>query len=430
MVNRFIDKIRANGDGLRAYAAALSGAGGRLIISLFYFVALANTLSVADFGLFATASATGIMLSRIVGFGFTSPLYRMATVKPQLIGIYGAGYMFFAAVSAPVLVAAAWAAHDIFFGSDLQLPTFLVIILTEAFLWRSLEVIAIANNGLNRFARASTLVIIGSGLRAAAAVLFAFSVSRSVDIWAWWYCTANVAALVIAATFFMPKAKLRLKLPLYRRHFADSLSVSAAEILFYVQSELDKLLVLSLGGAHTAGIYAIIMRLVDLTAIPIRTFNMMLVQKLMRSGDLLNSARRRTGLELAVFVTSAMGITALALFLRVFPNALGASVATVTGLLFSVIFVPGFRNLVEYHAELLYARRRTVLRMINLALLAGCKALLLTVIFLKSPEGTDWISDLNWAYAAIWLASLLLTYTALRHKQKNQAVAEETSPRT
>jgi O-antigen/teichoic acid export membrane protein len=417
MVGRIFDKLKANAGALRAYTAALSGAGGRLVISLFYFVALANTLSVSDFGLFATASATGIMLSRIVGFGFTSPLYRMAAVKPQLVGVYGAGYLFFAGLSAPVLLAAAWGAHAIFFGTDLWLRTFLVIVLTEAFLWRSLEVIAIANNGLNRFGMASALVITGSAFRALAAVLFAYSMSRTVDVWAWWYCAANFAALVVAVAFFMPKARLRLKLPLYRRHMTDSLSVSAAEILFYVQSELDKLLVLALGGPQTAGVYAIIMRLVDLTAIPIRTFNMMLVQKLMRSGDLLNSVKRRIGLELGVFATSTVGIAALALFLKVFPNALGASVATVTSLLFTVLLVPGFRNLVEYHAELLYARRQTVLRMINLALLAGCKALLLTMIFLNASNGAEWLADLNWAYGAIWFASLLLTYAALRRKQ-------------
>ena len=39
------------------YFSAISGAGGRLVFSLAYFVALANTLSVAEFGMFATASA-------------------------------------------------------------------------------------------------------------------------------------------------------------------------------------------------------------------------------------------------------------------------------------------------------------------------------------------------------------------------------------
>ena len=44
-----------------------------------------------------------------------------------------------------------------------------------------------------------------------------------------------------------------------------------------------------------AGVYAIIMRLVDLTAIPIRTFTMMLVQKMMRTPATLARAGTRAG---------------------------------------------------------------------------------------------------------------------------------------
>ena len=417
-VTKIAEAIRGNLAHLRDYGAALSGAGGRIVISLFYFVALANALPVADFGLFATASATGIMLSRIVGFGFTSPLYRAAAVKPLLIGVYGAGYLLFAALSIPVFLAAALAAHQLFFAAALPLYTFLLIVSTEAFLWRSLEVIVIANNGMSRFGKASLLVIVGSMLRAMAAIAFAIIATKSIANWALWYCAANFAALIVGILFFTPRARLRLALPLYRRHISDSLSVAAAEILFYVQSELDKLLVLALGGAEAAGVYAIIMRLVDLTAIPIRTFNMMLVQKLMRSGDLLNSLKRRIGLEVGLFTVSTVGIAALAVFLQIFPNALGKNAAPVTGLLFSVLLVPGFRNLVEYHAELLYARRQTVLRAVNLALLAACKAMLLSFIFMRSSVGTGWLYDLNWGYGVIWAASLLLTYSAMRHKHK------------
>ncbi|TIL78136.1 MAG: lipopolysaccharide biosynthesis protein, partial [Mesorhizobium sp.] len=34
------------------YFSAISGAGGRLVFSLAYFIALANTLSIAEFGMF------------------------------------------------------------------------------------------------------------------------------------------------------------------------------------------------------------------------------------------------------------------------------------------------------------------------------------------------------------------------------------------
>lgn len=402
---------------VRRYLAALSGAGGRVIISLFYFISLANALSVAEFGLFATASATGVVLSRIVGFGFTSPLYRAATVKPRLIGVFSGGFLFFAVLSLPVFALLAWLAHRFFFGDALSLSIFLIIVVTEALIWRTAEVIIIVNNGLNNFGRASTLVILGTAMRALAAIIFAMFSSHGLAVWALYYCGANVISLLIGLAFFIPKMRLRFEPTLYKRHIADSLSVSGAEILFYVQSELDKLLVLALGGAQTAGIYSIIIRLVDLTAIPIRTFNMMLVQKLMRDNHALVGLKRRAGMEVGLFIVSTIGFAGLAGFLQIFPNALGKNVATVTGLLFAVLLVPGFRNLVEYHAELLYARRQTGLRALNLGLLAGVKALLLATIFTSSATQIDWLSNLNFVYGLIWIASVGLTYSALRLRE-------------
>jgi hypothetical protein len=33
------------------------------------------------------------MLSRLMAFGFVSPLYRIATVKTRLLGVYTAGFL-------------------------------------------------------------------------------------------------------------------------------------------------------------------------------------------------------------------------------------------------------------------------------------------------------------------------------------------------
>ncbi|MGL4489050.1 MAG: lipopolysaccharide biosynthesis protein [Rhizobiaceae bacterium] len=407
-------RFNINAELVRHYLAALSGAGGRVVISLFYFISLANALTVAEFGLFATASAAGLVLSRIVGFGFTSPLYRAATVKPRLIGLFSAGYLFFMLLSLPVLALCALAAHWLFFGESLALQLFALVVVTEALVWRSAEVIVIINNGLNKFGRASTLVILGTAFRAVAAIGFAAFSSHGLALWTVCYFFANMLSLIIALAFFVPKMRLRFEPRLYVRHILDSLAVSGAEILFYVQSELDKLLILALGGAQVAGIYSIIMRLVDLTAIPIRTFNMMLVQKLMRDGNLMLGAKRQVGMELGLFVVSTLGFAVLAVFLHVFPNALGRNVATVTTLLFTVLLVPGFRNLVEYHAELLYARRQTAIRALNLGLLAGVKAVLLTVIFNGAATQSEWLVNLNLIYALIWAASVALTYSAMR----------------
>ena len=399
---------------VRDYFSAISGAGGRLVFSLIYFIALANTLSLADFGLFATASAAGVMLSRILAFGFISALYRTATIRPNLIGTFTAGFILLAVLSLPLLAAAAYGVYLLFFATELSLKIFAAIIFAEALLWRPVEVALIVNNGLGRFGRAATMAILGTVIRAGFAAAFFFWPTNALQDWALFHIAANAISAIIAFGFFYPRQRLRLHVPLYMRRLADSIYVAGAEVLFYLQMEFDKLLVLSIGGPQLAGLYAIIMRLVDLTAIPIRTFSMMLVQRMMRAPEMLRRLKVRSGIELGVFLVSTLALFCLAVILHFFPNALGRNVSEAAPLVALAICVPGLRNLVEYQAELLFARGQTLLRAINLALLAGLKAVLLTWLLTRGLETPDLIWWLNGVFAALYLASAALTYSALK----------------
>lgn len=399
---------------LRDYLSAVSGAGGRLVFSLAYFVALANTLSIAEFGMFATASAAGVMLSRILALGFISALYRTATMRPKLIGTYTAGFLLMAAASLPLLAAASAAVYAVFFAGTVPIGVFAAIVAAEALLWRPTEVVIIVNNGLGRFGRAAFLTILSTALRAAAALLFMAAGNGTLTQWALFYAAANLACLAVAFGLFHPRQRLRLRPRLYWRRLADSLYVAGAEVLFYLQAEFDKLLVLSLGGAELAGIYAIIMRLVDLTAIPIRSFTMMLVQRMMRAPELLSRLAAKAGLEAGVFAVSTAALVALGLLLHVFPRALGGNVAEAAPLVLLALCVPGLRNLVEYQAELLFARGQTLLRALNLALLTGLKAVLLIFVLTRTVQTQELVLALNAVFLLLYLASLALTYSAMR----------------
>lgn len=406
---------------LQAYLSAISGSAGRLVFSLVYFIALANTLSIAEFGLFATASAAGVMLSRILGFGFTAPLYRVATVRPRLIGIFTAGFLFMSLLSLPVLAAGSALVFWLFFAGDLSWVIFAQVVIAEALLWRPVETVVIVNNGLNRFGRASALVILGTAMRAGAAGLFALmaaSNAMTLAQWSWFYLAANGLTLLVGAAAFYPACRLSFRPRYYWKRLADSAFVACSEVLFYLQMEFDKLVVLSLGGAHLAGIYAILMRLLDLTAIPIRTFSMMLVQKLMKMPDMMSRLKVRLGIEVGVFVISTLGIAAFAVLLHVLPNALGRNVASAAGLVGAALLVPGFRNLVEYHAELLFARGQTFVRALNLLLLTGAKLVLLAGLLGSVGEEWTLVMWLNALFCALYLVSALLTYTALRQPAK------------
>lgn len=407
------ERLKGNLNLARDYASLLSGSVGRLVLSLAYFVCVANALSVGDFGLFATASATGIVLSRIAGFGFVSPLYRVATARSRLIGAYTAGLLVAFVLSLPLVAIAAAGFYVAFFRGEMGVGAFTAIVVAEVLFWRGLEIVVIVNNGLGRFARGAIIVIAGSAIRAAAAIGFLFLSDGSLETWSLAYLGANAAAAVLAVVVYYPRQRLRVRPQLYLARWRDSVSVAGAEVIFYLQSELDKLLVLSLGGPQAAGIYAILMRLIDLTALPIRSFNTMIVQKMMRNPGLLNRWSVRWGVEAGVAIVSIAGLAVLGGFLHVFPTALGDNVADAAPLVLAALMVPAFRNLIEYESELLYARGRTTLRALILAIVGLIKAGFLVMLLRTMPATEDWVLGLNGLFFALWIVSAAATYAAL-----------------
>ena len=133
----WLEIVKRNISILRGYFWALTGSAGRLVISLAYFVAIANALSISEFGLFATTSAMGIVLSRISALGFSSPLYRVATVKPRLIGVYSTGYLAALLLSLPLVLIATLVAYYLIFSGDINFMTYAVIVAAEVLLWKS-----------------------------------------------------------------------------------------------------------------------------------------------------------------------------------------------------------------------------------------------------------------------------------------------------
>lgn len=409
----FRDIISSQRQVLRDYLAAVSGSAGRLVFSLAYFVILANSLTIADFGLFATASAAGVMVGRILALGFTATLYRIATVKPRLLGTYAAGFLVLALASLPLIALASTVLYLVFFAGDLRVLPFALVIVSEAVAWRLTETVIVVNNGLNRFGRAATILIVSIAIRALAAFVFTFHTSQDLLNWTVFYLVANIAALIFALLFYCPRQRLRLQTSLYLRRLPDALYVAGAEVLFYLQMELDKLLVLALGNPTLAGIYAIIMRLVDLTAIPIRSFSMLLVQRMMRSPEMLRSWALRLGIEGGVFAVSVLALATMATILAFYPTLLGSNVAEAAPLVILALAVPGLRNLTEYQADLLFARGQTFLRAVNLGVLAAAKAALLSLVLKSFTETSDIVLSLNAVFAVLYLLSMVLTYRAL-----------------
>jgi O-antigen/teichoic acid export membrane protein len=399
---------------LRDYATLLGGAGARLVVALIYFLVAVNSLSLGDFGRFAACSAAGIILARLAAFGFVSPVFRIATVKPRLTGVFLAGWAGFFALSLPVILAAGYLAHRLLLADDVALAVFAMIIAAEIIGWRMVELMSIANNGLGAYRRAAEVVVVGTIIRTLVAVVYWLTGQSTLEVWAATYLVANLLAAMVALIAYRPPQRWRFRLGLYRRWLRDSLGAMAAELIFYLQSELDKVVILALASPRSAGLYAIAMRLIDLTATPIRSFNQLVMQKMMRERAVISGLLRRSGIELGIALVSLAGLGAILGLLWLYPAALGRNVAMAVPVLAAMWLVPVFRNLTEYHAELLYARERTWLRAGMLALAAGLKAGGLFMLVSASASGETWLASVNGVFALIWLMTAAITYLALR----------------
>ena len=122
----------------------------------------------------------------------------------------------------------------------------------------------------------------------------------------------------------------------------------------------------------------------------------------------------RFGIEAGVFVVSTAGLATFAIVLAYFPRALGSNVAEAAPLVVLALFVPGLRNLIEYQAELLFARGQTLIRVVNLALLAAAKSVVLIWLLTVAADTSDFVWSLNVGFALLYLASSALTHSAMR----------------
>lgn len=392
------------------YSALLSGQLGRLVFSLIYFLTITRTLDLGDFGIFATGSAIGIVLSRLTGFGYISPLYRVATTKPLLIGAYTGGYAVGFVASLAPIAAVAWLLYALLYSELVSLSVFLLIVGAEVLFWRSLEMVIVVNNGLNRFLTGSMLAIAGVAAKAAAALAFYLAGETALADWAILYFATNGVVAVLAIALFYPRQRLRWRPRAWGARARDALSVSMAELLFYVQTELDKVLVLAFGGETFAGLYSIIMRLVDLTAMPLRAMSTMLTQWIMRARQAGTETRHGLLVDAAVGVVSVAGLLAIYLLLWLFPAIAGQNISMAVAYLPMIILVPAFRNIIEYHTDLLYAHERMAIRVFLLSGLIVIKAGLLALLLGYGTTFETTAVGLNIVFGILFIVSAWVTY--------------------
>jgi O-antigen/teichoic acid export membrane protein len=399
------------------YLQVFAGTGMRLGLQAVYFFILANTLSLRDMGVFASTSATGIMIGCFSGLGFASFAFRAAAGKRRALGGYLAVFYASWMISLPLCLAASLPVFYLLFTTSLSLAAFVAIILVEAGTWRIVEMIHQVNNGLGRYASASLVISLGTALRTAGAVTFMVCGRHDVETWAFIYVIFNIAAMVLAVAVYQPRIKLRWSTSLFRGRIRDALMFSVAYCAFISQNEIDKVVMLSLADQRTVGIYAIASRIIDFTSVPIRTFYVLYSRKLILEGRVSNHIRRSLSVEAMIALISTIAFAGLLAVLWTWPHLLGHNVASAVPLLSVLLVVPAFKNLLEYHSELFFAYQRMTIRAVLATSQVALKATALALLLLHFDSIAEWGVWLNAVYIGLYVLSATIVYNFVFGKE-------------
>jgi O-antigen/teichoic acid export membrane protein len=407
-------QARAAGAGigpvLQAYLQVLGGSMGRILLQGLYFALLVNALSLADYGVFASALAASIIIANIGSFGFTAPLFRAATTRRRLLPWYLGAFLVWTAVVAPLSLALAAAFHQAVMAPYIGLSAFLAIAVSEALLWPVIDTLFVLNAGLGRYVQASGSMVLGSATRTAAALLFGLAGGGTVEDWAFAYLAANLVAMTLCLVLFLPRVRPRWDLRIIRGRVPEAMSASVLNLVQSVQIELDKLLILLLTNQAAAGVYALAMRVIDLACTPVKSFFTIYAQTLLRRRSAITDYGLSLRVELGVVAVATGLFGSFILVLGISPGVLGPNVASAYPFLAGLFAIPAMKALVDYHRELFFSANRLAYFAGICAVLVAIKMPALALVAARSPTPADWVLPLNLLFVGLYAVSGALTW--------------------
>ena len=395
---------------LNSYLHVLTGSAGRVVLQAAYFWLLVNNLTLSDYGVFASALAASLILACGGAFGFTAPLFRAATLRRRILGWHLGNLYASVLAGLPVTLLLGSAAHALLFADYLSLHAFLAVLLSEALCWRLIDMLNSVNMGLGRYAVAALASLTGSLWRTAAALLFSLVGDRSLEHWVLYYFVANLCAAALCILLFSPATRLRWSRPLFLRRLPEAAAYAATNLIQSLQLEADKLLILFLTDQTSAGIYALSMRIIELTAVPVKSFFPVYVQMLMRRRAMLRDWRANLLVQTGVATVMVASFSAFVAVLSLRPTLLGHNIATASVWFSGLIVVAPAKLLIDYHREIFFAANRLSAFALLSAGLLLLKLPALALIVALAPAMADWLLPLDGLFLVLCALSAGVTW--------------------
>ena len=334
----------------------LVGKGMRLVLQAAYFVIIARTLGVANYGAFVGTTALVAIVSPFVGVGIETLLLKNVAKDRHLLREYwgnalwmvmvtGIGLMGLLAIVGPIalpsispLLIGLVAVSDLIFGSITNIAI------------RAFQAV----DRLNISAQLNIAVMFMKVL-AAFSLMYFFAEPNPLE-WAWLYLSSSIivacfSGILVHRLLGSPKLALARIIPELKEGFYFSISTSA----YTVYNDIDKTMLARLSTLSATGIYAAAYRLIDVAFIPVISIAGAAYADFFRKGKDGVAATLAFAKPL-VLVTSGYSIVAgisLLLFAPVVPYILGSDYLSVVEALRWLAPIPLFRGLQHFGGDIL-----------------------------------------------------------------------------
>ena len=334
----------------------LVGKGMRLVLQAAYFIVIARTLGVANYGAFVGTTAMVAIVSPFVGVGIETLLLKNVAKDRHLLPEYWGNALWMVLVTGISLMSGLALVTPIVLPSIS--PILVLLVAVSDLIFGSITNIAIrafqAVDQLNISAQINILVMFTKVL-AAFSLMYFFSEPNPLE-WAWLYLASSILAALLALILVnrllgSPKLALNRILPELKEGFYFSISNSA----YTIYNDIDKTMLARLSTLEATGIYAAAYRLIDVTFIPVISIAGAAYADFFRKGKDGVAATVAFAKPL-VLITSSYSIVAgigLLLFAPIVPSILGSDYINVVEALRWLAPIPLFRSLQHFGGDIL-----------------------------------------------------------------------------
>jgi O-antigen/teichoic acid export membrane protein len=309
----------------------LGGQGVRLSLQAVYFILIARALGAQQYGAFVGAVSLVALIAPFCSWGTGFILIKEVARNRNTFRQYWGAALGVTVLGGCILLCLALTVSHAIWGNSVPLKALLLVGISDAIVIRILELAVQAFTAVEALRKCAEINIVLSVTRTLAAICLCFGVrSPSAVSWAFLYLVGAVAATayaVAAVTLALGRPSLGLRLSRAELHEGFYFAVSQASATVY--NDVDKTMLVRLGGLEVTGIYGAAYRIVDVSFAPLSALVSATAARFFRHGTTGIAGSTRFARKLLPY-SAAYGLLATAsLFLgsSVLPAILGKGFA-------------------------------------------------------------------------------------------------------